>query len=65
MLTQIQRNNVELIKRKNMSEKKKTLPTLRNPLKNFKLKTKKANRLVKNIPTDNITSLNKPIYVHS
>ena len=46
-----------------MSEKKATLPSLRNQgWKNVKVETEKVNSLLKNIPTDNITELNDLIY---
>ena len=54
MLTQEYKIKVELMK-KTMTEKKTTLPSLRNQVK---VETKKVNKLLTNIATDNITEWN-------
>ena len=62
MLTQEDKIYVELIM-KMITEKKTTLPSLRNQnRKKVKVKTKKMNKLLTNIPMCNIMELNKLIY---
>ena len=63
MLTQEDRTNVELIKKKNMMKQKTTLPSLRNQdWKEFKLVIEKVNKELQLILTDNISELNELIY---
>ena len=46
-----------------MTETKTELPSLRSQnRKKLKVETKKINKLLRNIPTDNITELNELIY---
>ena len=46
-----------------MSEKKTILPSLRNQdWKKDKVETEKFNKLLKHIPTDNLTKLNELFY---
>ena len=62
ILVQEDKTNVELIK-KVISEHKTTLPSLRNQdWKKVQVETEKVNKLLKYIPTDNITELNELIY---
>ena len=54
--------NLKLMK-KIMTRKKTTLPPLRNQdWKKFKVDTESVNKLLPNIPTDDITELKKLIY---
>ena len=53
----------EALMKKMMTEKKTTLPSLRNQdWKNDKVETEKINKLFRNIPVCNITELNELIY---
>ena len=62
MLMQKDRINLELTK-KFITEKKTTIPPLRNlDRKKVKVETEKVNKLLPNIPTSNVTELNKLIY---
>ena len=54
--------NIEFVK-KIMTEKKTTLPSLRNQdWKKIKIEIEKVNKSLPNIPTSNITELNELIY---
>ena len=64
-LTQEEKVNVEIMKRI-MSEKKTTVPSLRNQdWRLVKSGTEKVNDLLTNIPTNNITELNDLFLYHT
>ena len=65
MLTQRDKIDVEL-RKKIITEKKTTFSSLKNQnRKNVNGETKKVNKLLSNILTDNITELNKLIYTRA